>query len=509
MAKSLLKSNETGRPGKTPSLGPLFGKRNLRYGFVSVGITVVVIAAIVLLNVVLTALFEKYPLDIDLTEDQIFEISEETRDYLANLERDVNIYVLNTESAFTSASPTEYFVQANEVIQKYAQYSSRVRLEYVDTIRNPNFISRYPELDLNIGDILIISGDRSRKLSPQDLFNIRSSYYGSYVASSKAEQAMTGALLGVSSTKTSLAALVSGHGEADVSSLTDLLQMNSWESISFNSLTEPVPPEADLLILAAPQRDLSPEELSRIDAFLENGDDHVLLYFGSYSQPGQTADQAGFPNLDAFLAEWGIAVDPGIVFETDNSRIIMNSVVAIADFVEGDYTKSVMEKGLYPVIPQSRPLRLVFEAQRYRRTNVLVRASANAGIIPVEAPQDWYPGPQDMKADIPLVAMTSSLRNNLEGDLVSNHVVVCGSLLALDQDFLGNANFANSTFFLDLLGNLSGREDRIYIMDKTLGFSSMNITMIQIVVFALIFTVFVPLAVAVTGIVVWLRRRHK
>ncbi|MDR2136358.1 MAG: GldG family protein, partial [Treponema sp.] len=135
-------------------MGPLFGKRNLRYGFVSVCITVVVIAVIVLFNVVLTALFKRYPLDIDLTEDQIFEISDETKNYLADLDKDVNIYVLNTESGFISVSPAEYFVQANEVIRRYAQHSSRVRLEYVDMIRNPNFASQYPDVDLNMNDIL-------------------------------------------------------------------------------------------------------------------------------------------------------------------------------------------------------------------------------------------------------------------------------------------------------------------------------------------------------------------
>ncbi|MDR0730205.1 MAG: GldG family protein, partial [Treponema sp.] len=352
------KSDKAGHSGKSArpiSLGPLFGKRNVRYGFVSVCITVVVIAAIVLFNVVLTALFKRYPLDIDLTEDQIFEISEETKDYLRDLNQDVNIYVLNTESAFIATSPTEYFLQANEVIHRYAQYSSRAHLEYIDMIRNPNFASLYPEQDLSIGDILIVSGPRSRKLSPQDLFNIRSSYYGSYVSSSKAEQAMTSALLGVTSTKISLAALVSGHGEEDISSLTELLQMNSWEQVSFNSLTEPVPPDASLVILAAPERDLLPDELSKIDTFLESGNDRVFLYLSSYAQGGQVGDQTGFPNLDAFLAEWGVAVDSGIVFETNNARIIGNSsLLALADFVEGDYTKSVIEQQLYPVIPQSR-----------------------------------------------------------------------------------------------------------------------------------------------------------
>ncbi|MDR0732234.1 MAG: hypothetical protein LBF63_11235, partial [Treponema sp.] len=212
----------------------------------------------------------------------------------------------------------------------------------------------------------------------------------------------------------------------------------------------------------------------------------------------------------AFLAEWGVAVDSGIVFETDNTRIIGNSAfMALADFVEGDYSKSVIEQQLYPVIPQSRPLRLLFEGQRYRRTSVLIQSSADSGILPVDAPADWYPGPQDMKPNIPLMTLTSSTRNNVEGDMVSSHVVVCGSVLALNQYFLGNGNFGNSTFFLDLLGNLAGREDYIYVQDKTLGFSTMNITMAQVIVLALIFIVLVPLAVMVSGIVVWLRRRHK
>ncbi|MDR1443539.1 MAG: GldG family protein [Treponema sp.] len=510
--KFFSKLHKTGPSGKERlSLGPLFGKRNLRYGFVSVGITVIVIAVIVLFNVVLTSLFKKYPLDIDLTEDQVFELSEDTKEFLAGLDQDVNVYVLTTESSFIAASPAEYFVQANEVIRRYSQYSSRVHLEYVDMIRNPNFTSRYPDLDLNISDILVVSGSRARKLSPQDLFNIRSSPYGygSFVASSKAEQAMTGALLGVTSAKTSLAAIIGGHGEAGVSPLTDLLQMNSWEAVTINTMTETVPPETTLLILAAPQRDLSADELNGINSFLENGNNRMLLYFSSYSQPGQIGSQSSLPNLDAFLAEWGIAVDTGLVFETNNNRIIVDPFMALADFVEGDYSKPVMEKGLPPVLPRARPLRVLFEGQRYRRTNVLVQASADAGIMPPDAEQDWYPGPQDMRAGIPLMTLTSSLRNNADGDFVNSHVIVCGSLLALDQSLLGNVNIGNSTFFLDLLGNLAGREDRIYVMDKTLGFSNMNITMAQIIIFSLIFVVLVPLAVLITGIVVWLRRRHR
>ncbi|MDR0642187.1 MAG: GldG family protein [Treponema sp.] len=493
-------------------MAKFFEKRNLRYGFVSVCITLVVIAVIVLFNVVLTALFKKYPLDIDLTEDRIFEISGETIGFLEKLDQDVNIYILNTESSFITGSPTEYFIQANEVIRKYSQYSPRVRLEYVDLIRNPDFPSRFPETDATINDILIVSGGRSRKLSPRDLFNIQTSYYGSFISSSKAEQAMTSALLGVTSQKSSLAALIGGHGELDVGAFAELLRMNVWDVVTVNTITEPIPPEASLLILAAPSRDLSTEELANIDSFLEGGNNRIFFYLSSLTQgaPSNVLDQGGFPNLDAFLTEWGLAVEGGVVFETDSNRIIGDSpYLSLADFVEDDYSKLVIAKELSPVLPQSRPLRLVYEAQRYRKTQVLIRSSPSAGIRPADAPLDWSPGARDLKADIPLLALSSSTRNNVEGDIVRSHVIVCGSAAAWNPSILGNINIGNSSYFLDLLGRLSGREDQLYIEDKTLGFSNLNITAIQVIILALIFIVLVPLAVLVTGIVVWLRRRHR
>jgi hypothetical protein len=487
----------------------IFGKRNLRYGFVSVCITLVVIAVIVLFNVVLTALFKRFPLDIDLTEDRVFEISDQTKDFLTELDQDVSIYVLNTESSFISGSPAEYFVQANEVIRRYAQYSPRVRLEYVDLIRNPDFPSRFPGTDAGISDIVIVSGNRTRKVSPRDLFNIQTSYYGSFISSSKAEQTMTSALLGVTSRKSSLAVVIGGHGELNVDAFTELLQMNVWEVVSINTITEPIPPEASLLILVSPERDLSVEELEGIDSFLEGGKDRIFFYLTSLGQPS-LADQSALPNLDAFLAEWGLAAEAGIVFETNSSRIIGDSpFLSFAEYAEDDYSKLAAQQELYPVLPQSRPLRLVYEAQRYRRTKVLIRSSPSAGIRPPDAPLDWAPSPQDLRADIPLLALSSSTRNNVEGDIVSSHVLVCGSAAAWNPSILGSVNIANSGYFLDLLGRLAGREERLYIQDKTLGFSNLNITMGQMIVLTLIFVILVPLAVLISGIVVWLRRRHR
>jgi hypothetical protein len=480
----------------------IFEKRNVRYGFVSVCITVAVIAVAVLLNVVLTTIFKRYPLDIDLTREQLFEISQDTQNYLAALNKDVSIYVLNTESGFTGTSPTQYFIQANEVIRKYSQYSSRIHLEYVDTIRNPDFTSRYPGMNLDIGGILLVSGDRTKALTPYDLFNIQSSYYGSYVSSSKAEQAMTSAILGVTSDTISVVTVIGGHGEFGVTAFTDLLQMNAWELRTCNTMTEPIPPETDLLILAAPERDLSPEELQEIDRFLESGTNRVFFY-SSYH------DQGELKNLDAFLAEWGLAVDTGIVSEENPNLTMGNPYMFLADWVSNDYSKTAEEQRIFSVLPRSRPLRIVFEQLRYRSTEVLIKSSSTSGVRPADSPLDWQPSTADLKPEIPLLAMGSSNRNNVEGDVVSAHVVVSGSVLALDQSILGSLNIANSSYFLNLMDSLIKREASFYVQDKTMGFSSLEATDAQIFILGLIFVVLIPLAVLITGIVIWLRRRHK
>ncbi|MDR1899378.1 MAG: GldG family protein [Treponema sp.] len=488
----------------------LFKSRIFRYGVVSSVITVGVVAVVFLLNAVLSLLFARYPLNIDLTENRIFEISEETENFLSSLDRDVTIYVLNTEERFINSSPAEYFVQANEVIRKYSQFSRRVRLEYLDLLRNPDFGARFPDSDLKVNDILVTEGrpgdtpgGRFRVLSSMDLFNIRSSYYGSYVASSRAEQAMTSALLNITSGGRTAAAVIGGHGENDVSGFLELLRTNAYEISDLNLMTGNIAPETQVLILAAPGRDLEEEELRKIDAFLENGNGRLLFYLSSAVQPV-------LPRLASFLAEWGIETAPGVVFETDADRILYNNpFIAFIDYAEEDYSKNMVQKGLRPVIPQSRPLKVLFEGRLYRSVKTLLRYSPKSGIRPLDAPEGWQPDFSRLEGNIPVMVLSSSQRNNVEGDIVKNHVLVCGSYLSLDQVFLGSPNIANSGYFLDLMGTLAGRTDQIFIMDKTVGFTELGISLARIILLAGIFMVLLPLAVLGAGLAVWLRRRHK
>jgi ABC-type uncharacterized transport system involved in gliding motility auxiliary subunit len=265
-------------------------------------------------------------------------------------------------------------------------------------------------------------------------------------------------------------------------------------------MTEDIPPDASLLILARPSRDLDMEELQKLDAFLGEGHDRTLFYLTEVDQPG-------LPNLTDFLAEWGIAVEPGLIYETSNTRILMsNPYVALANFAEEKYAKNASEKRLFPVIPQARPLRVLWDARGWRTTVTLINSSDTSVIRPLEDSPDWTP---TLSGSVPILALSDFYRTNPQNEALSGHVLVCASTLALAPIMLTNPNLANSAYFMDLLGQLAKRDDQVYIQDKTLGFTELRITGDQVIIFTLIFVVLLPLAVLAAGIVVWLRRRHK
>ncbi|MDR0554140.1 MAG: GldG family protein [Treponema sp.] len=477
--------------------------RLFRYGSLATLITVLAIFFVVILNVALTLLFKKFPLRLDLTREQMFQLSQDTEDFLARLDTDIEVTILNTEEGFTSSGPVEYFVQAHEMITRYAQHSPHVRISYVDLIRNPDFASRYPDLSPKVNDILVTAGGKSRLVASADLFNIQTSYYGSQVISSKAEQTMTSVMLTLTSGEKTFVSMITNHGEEAIGAFTDLFTMNGYEFSNLNLLTQEIPPEVSLVILAAPLRDVEETELQKLEAFLSGGDNRTLFYLTSAAQPA-------LPLLESFLAEWGIGVEEGAAFETDTSRLLNSmAYISFAEYAEDAYSKSAAEKGLLPVIAQAKPLKVLFEQSRYRTVTLLLRLSPDSGVRPAGTDADWQPSRADITGNVPVMLLSSSVRNGLSGALEQTNVLVSGSILSLNQSLLGSPNFANSGYLLDLLGSLAGRERSLWIQSKAIRYAQLGVTLGQIIIIALVFMALLPLGTLVSGIVVWLRRRHR
>jgi hypothetical protein len=309
---------------------------------------------------------------------------------------------------------------------------------------------------------------------------------------------MTSALINITSDVKTRVTILDGHGEVDIGEFASLLVMNAYQVDHINLLTETISPDTAVVIMASPDRDLSGEELGKIDAFLASGGTNTFFYLAMAEQPA-------LPNLAAFLAEWGIGVEEGMVFETDTSRLFGNSpYLALVDYAEDEFSKKSAERGLYTAVPQSRPLRMIFEGQMYRTVTTLLKYSAASGIRPA-AVVDWQPASSDITGNVPVLMLSRYFRTNMP----QANVLVCGSLLALNEYLLGSSSLANGSYFLDVLGSLSGKKATTYIENKTIQSFQLGTTLGQVVIIGVIFVIILPLAILITGIVIWLRRRHK
>jgi len=158
-------------------------------------IVISLLGAVILVNAIVLQLSGRYNLNFDLTTGALYEVGNETRTLLASLDTPVQIFVLSDEGGFLG---DRYLIQAKRIIDQYPHFSGNISLEYVDYASNPMFAVNYPEFSLSHGDLIIQSGDRVRHLPGVNLFYFSATPDGNFnIMSSRAEEALTSAIMSV------------------------------------------------------------------------------------------------------------------------------------------------------------------------------------------------------------------------------------------------------------------------------------------------------------------------
>ena len=144
--------------------------RRQKYLMLSGATTFLIVVALVLINVLTIYITDRYPVTIDLTPEKVFQLTDQSKEYIAQLSKPVTVQVMTSEENFIAGG--EYYVQANAVLKEYEKYSDQITLEYVDLLENPSLAYQYE--DVQIGDIVVSCGTRSQTLDAYDLFNVES-----------------------------------------------------------------------------------------------------------------------------------------------------------------------------------------------------------------------------------------------------------------------------------------------------------------------------------------------
>lgn len=469
-------------------------------------ITAVVLVATILLNVVVSLMSDKLPgMSIDLTSTGAFELSETSIKLAQNVKKDLKITFLDDKQSYRSkASSNTYYAQVMAIAEEYGKYNNKISAEYVSIVDNPNFENKYPQETLSADDIVVSCGDKYRVLDQYDIFNVKS-YYStySYIASSKAEEAIDGAILAVTSTESTKIAIVEDNSTEDFTYFKNILEQNNYELVSVKLEQEDIPKDAKMLIVLTPEKDFSKTAAKKVRTYLENSKEYGknMLYIPS-SKTYKT------PNLDEVLSDWGITVGDGLAYELESSSVYgKNMYDGILCYMGSNAFTSKFDDNSAPVISSyARPITLDSEAE----TQSLLQYSSKSGVCPSDA-DDSYDFTGNAKGNIVVAGYGVNgifADDEKSSDKIST-VFVFGSSTMFEKTILAST-YSDQKYILAMLSESCGRVDQeIAVEAKELTQYDVQIDNSLASVIGLVCYVGLPIAVICAGLIVFVKRRNK
>lgn len=515
---------EDKKPKKENVLKKVTGSRKFQRSGMATAFTAVFVVVVILVNVVVSLLSERFPsMNMDLTVNQVNTLSEEALDVAKNeVNYDTTLYLVLTDSWVDYAAGYGYpYATLLSLADKLAEANSKIKVEKIDLEKNPTFANRYANENISNGCVVVESEKRSRVLGISDLFPAETNQQtGSSSVYNNVDASLASAIKQVNLEEVPVVAIATGHDElltSQLESMTAFFEDNTFEVKQFNILTEEVPENTQLLFLPTPNTDYTDEELSKLDAFLANEDSKKSRTLLFTANPGQ----ADLPNLNAFLAEWGIGYDPtSVVMESDSSRYLFNSpLMYISDKVVDEETGVDVIEGDYSLLltPSSVPVERLFEANNGIVTYPILTTSESAYLQKTEDLSDkTTEDVQDEAANADKQAYYTGMvaRKALDTTGSGNYanVIVLGSSQMLLSTYLNVNTFSNSSYFSNVVKyatNTTNTDNTVYSPKTEVATYDMTATTSVVNFLGLgLFTITIPVVILLAGLVIYFKRRH-
>ena len=316
-------------------------KKYLRNGSYSTLLIVIFVAIVVVINMIVGKLPSKYT-QIDISDQQLYSIGDETKKVLNNLDKDVTIYQIAQ-----SGSEDETI---SNLLQKYADESKHVKVELKDPVVSPKFVSEYTSDQVSSNSLIVVCGDRNKVVNYNDMYESTMDYntYSYQTTGFDGEGQITSAIAYVTTENLPVLYTLEGHGEKELdSTIKEDIEKANMEIKTLNLISEgSVPDDAACLLIDSPSSDISEDEKTALLDYLENGG--KAMVFSDYTESTLT-------NFAAVLENYGVKADDGIVFEGDNQHYGMQMPYYLLPTVNStDASSETASSGYYIIMPYAQ-----------------------------------------------------------------------------------------------------------------------------------------------------------
>ncbi len=430
-------------------------------------------------NVIFTLLFlvfmamlawlgQRYNFSIDVTENNRNTLAPASIELLKKIDGPISI------TSFVSESE-----RIEKFIKRYQRYKKDISLTFVDPDIEPQ-LARENGIRVK-GELVLRYGDRRENLQVLT------------------EQVMSNVLQRLARSAERYIVFLEGHGERsprgqanhDLSDWATQLQARGLNTQTINlGVTQKIPSNAAALVIAGPQVDLLPGEMSIISRYLADGGNLLWL-----SDPGK------LHGLGVLAEQLGIEFLPGMIVDPTTQRLGLDDprITVIAEYGAQAVTNNFSNLTLFP---QASAIDLV-EGSEWQADAFLITAANSwsetgpmKGELGLDAGED-IPGPLNLGV---ILTRTQSADSQQE-----QRVIVIGDGDFLSNQYLGNAG--NQDLGLNLVNWLSRDDAFLDIPVKTATDLSLELSPATAGFIGLVF-ILLPIILLITGFIIWRRRRR-
>lgn len=479
----------------------IFSSRRFKYGTAAIVFTAVFVAAIIAFNVIFSTLANTYRWYIDMTKEQIYDVSPEMHVLLDDL-GDVDIKIIFCSPADQLDSNT-YQQYVHTYCKNLANEFDYISVDYIDIITNPSSYNPYATTTATkpkTTNVIITNGSDYRVFYIEAFYTFAQS--DNSVFAFNAEYKIASAILQMQNDNP-IAYFTTNHGESvDNTPLWNLFSDAGFEVRKIDLTKEDIEDAAKIVIVNGPLYDFmgaydTVNEIGKLDNFVDRYGS-LMVFLDPNTQD--------MPELEELLSEWGIGFGDAVIKDYSNA-ISTDATALVAEYpTEGlgaslHTTLRELETPPKTIVRYSRPVEMLWTDYNGRNVSQVLTTTKEAKSYSTLDDSETASGP------FTLMALSCELRyvNNNE---MYTYVLAGGTSLFSDAKYLESNAYGNKDILSSVMKALGKEKVPIDLDFKVFDDNSLDITTAEATKWTIVYTLLLPIIVSGLGVAVWLRRRH-
>ncbi len=259
-----------------------------------------------------------------------------------------------------------------------------------------------------------------------------------------------------------------------------------------------MPEDASLVLMMYPKADLTKEEADILFTYLDEGG-RGIFHIGFVG--------AELTNLKILLNSFGVELEHGIVMEGDKGHYSQNPIMLAPDYSEHDILKPIVESGNNMIIPIGLSLKEYERVKRNIDIEPLLITSSNSWLRTDLNDSTESMISTDVKGPLNIAVAVSQRKIDVD-EPDGFRIVIVGN-----GDYIGPLSQLgiikpNIDFFINSLAWVNFSKESVSVQSKSMFRLPLNMKANEVYIYSAIIVIIIPLLILITGVIIWLRRRH-